>query len=72
MDTRGREVRHKPSANIKKCGVCWYTENRRVVAKGDMGEGRREWEFRISRGKLLDIEMDKQDPVALGTIFNIL
>ena len=43
-----------------------------MVAKGDMGEGRREWEFRISRGKLLDIEMDKQDPVALGTIFNIL
>ena len=49
-------------------------ENRLVVAKGGGGRGGKEWEFGISRGKLLYIGWIKNKIIlySTGTIFNIL
>ena len=48
-------------------------ENRLVVAKGEQGGGRMDWEFGISRCKLLYIEwIAISYCIAQGTIFNIL
>ena len=49
-------------------------ENRLVVAKGDGGGGGKDWEFEISRCKLLFIEWinNKVYYIAQEIIFNIL
>ena len=49
-------------------------ENRLVVAKGEVGGGGMDWEFGISRCKLLYIEWITTYSycIAQGTIFNIL
>ena len=46
-------------------------ENRLVVAKGEESGGRMDWEFRISRCKLL-YKITRPYCIAQGTIFNIL
>ena len=49
-------------------------ENRLVVAKGERGGEGMDWEFGISRCKLLYVEWmnNKSYCIAQGTIFNVL
>ena len=42
-------------------------ENRFVIAKGEKGWGEKEWEFGISRGKLLYIEWIKNNILLCST-----
>ena len=47
-------------------------ENRLVVAQGEGGRGGKDWEFEISRCKLVHILRGRPYYIAQGATFNIL